>query len=84
MKKRNKKELTFLDIPKNRQRVIWFFYLILVILLAIDLFIHRHGDFPWEETPEFFAVFGFVACVVLVFIAKALRLLVERKEDYYD
>jgi hypothetical protein len=32
----------------------------------------------------FFAVYGFISCVSLIFIAKALRLLVKRKEDYYD
>ena len=33
----------------------------------------------------FYAVFGFVACVVLVLVAKyILRPLVMRKENYYD
>ncbi len=41
--------------------------------------------FPWEEWPQFYAIFGFVACVVLVLIAKyILRPLVMREEDYYD
>ncbi|MEA3417519.1 MAG: hypothetical protein U9R02_15485 [Thermodesulfobacteriota bacterium] len=83
MKKR-KKELTFLDSTKNRTRVRNYFYISLLILLIIDLFVHKHGHFSWETVPVFFAVYGFISCVSLIFIAKALRLLVKRKEDYYD
>jgi hypothetical protein len=54
------------------------------LLLAIDLFIPKHGHFAWEEAPFFFAVYGFIGCVSLIFIAKVLRLLVKRKENYYD
>lgn len=81
---KKKRELTFFDMPKNKNIVVRFLYAVLSILLIIDLCIHRHGDFHWEESPGFFAVYGFVACVVLVFAAKVLRIIVERKEDYYD
>lgn len=79
-----KQELTFLDSSKNRQRIRKYFYIALVLLLAIDLFIPKHGHFTWEEVPFFFAVYGFIGCVSLIFIAKVLRLLVKRKENYYD
>ena len=79
-----KHELTFLDPPQNRRRVRKYFYISLVLLLAIDLFIPKHGHFAWEEAPFFFAVYGFIGCVGLIFIAKVLRLLVKRKENYYD
>lgn len=74
----------FLDLPKNRKRVIRYFYVSLVILLIVDFFIHKHGHFSWEVAPEFFAAYGFIACVSLIFIAKILRFIVKRKEDYYD
>lgn len=79
-----KKELTFLDSSKNRLRVRRYFYISLFILLALDLFIPKHGHFAWENAPSFYAVYGFIACVSLIFVAKILRLLVKRKEDYYD
>ena len=79
-----KHELTFLDSPQNRQRVRKYFYISLVLLLVIDLFIPKHGHFAWEEAPFFFATYGFIGCVSLIFIAKVLRLLVKRKENYYD
>ena len=56
-----------------------------MVLLGIDFFVHKHTFFPWEEWPEFYAIFGFVACVVLVLTAKyILRPLVKRDEEYYE
>ncbi|MCP3951483.1 MAG: hypothetical protein GY697_04600 [Desulfobacterales bacterium] len=60
------------------------FYISLAVLLAIDPFIPKHSHFAWEEVPGFFAAYGFIGCVSLIFIAKGLRALVKKKEDYYD
>lgn len=81
---KEKKELAFLDSEKNRATVRKYFYVFLVILLAIDFFIPKHGHFSWENAPCFYAVYGFIGCVSLIFVAKALRKIVKRKEDYYD
>lgn len=78
------REITFLDSPKNRQRVRVGFYVALAFLLAVDFFVSKHGHFPWEEAPGFYAAYGFIGCVGLIFVAKALRLLVKRDEGYYD
>jgi len=77
------KELSFLDSPENRQKVRRYFFVLLAVLLVIDFFIHKHAEFPWEGAPEFYAVYGFTACVSLIFIAKLLRFFVKRGEDYY-
>jgi hypothetical protein len=75
----------FFDKPENVKKVLRGFWGVLVVLLVIDFFIHKHPHFPWEEWPEFYAVFGLVACVFLVLAAKyILRPLMKRKEDYYD
>ena len=79
-----KKELTFLDSAKSQSQLRKYFYISLVILLILDLFIPKHGHFAWENAPSFYAVYGFIACVSLIFVAKFLRLLVKRKENYYD
>ena len=77
------KEINFLDNPKNRKRVLRYFFVSLALLIVIDFFIHKHAEFPWEAAPSFYAVYGFIACVSLIFIAKLLRFLVKRDEDYY-
>lgn len=79
-----RREITFFDSPKNRAGVRKYFYIALLILLVIEFFTPKHGHFPWEEAYGFYAVYGFIGCVSLIFIAKGLRWLVKRKEDYYD
>ena len=73
------------DNSKNVKILLGSFYGSLVVLLLIEFLLHKHPHFGWEAWPEFFAVYGFVACVVLVIVAKYfLRPLVKRDEDYYD
>jgi len=79
-----KHELTFLDSAKTQKKVRTFFYISLGLLLVIDLFIPKHGHFAWEEAPFFFAAYGFIGCVGLIFLAKGLRMLVKKEENYYD
>ncbi|MCF8039833.1 MAG: hypothetical protein K9K79_11005 [Desulfohalobiaceae bacterium] len=77
-------ELSIFDKPRNVSRLLRGFYCALILLLLAELFIHKHHGFPWEEAFGFFAVYGFVSCVLLIFLAKILRRIVMRKEDYYD
>lgn len=75
----------FFDEPKNVKKFFTVFYVIVIIFLFAELFIHKHVYFPWEEYPFFYASFGFVAFVFLIIIAKhILRPIVKRKEDYYN
>ena len=60
-----------------------FFVLVDIIFWITDF--DKHPYFKWEQWPGFYAIYGFVACVVLVLIAKyVLRPLVMRGENYYD
>ena len=59
-------------------------YLACALLLAADLFIHRHVIHAWESLWGFYAFYGFVACIALVLLAKQLRKILKRPEDYYD
>lgn len=81
---KTRREITIFDSRQNQARVRKYFYICLLILLIIDYFIPKHGHFPWEEAYAFYAAYGFIGCVSLIFIAKGLRWLVKRKEDYYD
>ena len=77
------KRLTLFDKPQVVRRFLWSFYVFLGLLLVVDFFIPKHGTFPCEGVPDFFAVYGFISCVLLIYIAKILRLFIRRKEDYY-
>lgn len=78
-------ELGMFDKPRNVKRLLYTFYTCVGLLLLVDLFYHKHAIFAWEGTFAFYSVYGFVACVILVIVAKyVLRPMVMRKEDYYD
>ena len=60
------------------------FYAGALALFLVDFLIHRHTETNVEKIPTFYALYGFVACVVLVVIAKWMRIILIRDEDYYD
>ncbi len=72
------------DRPANVKRLLGVLYLLCVLLLAVDFIYHRHAEHPWESLWGFYGLYGFVACVSLVLIAKQLRRLLKRPEHYYD
>jgi hypothetical protein len=72
------------DDPRNVRRVVRGLVVACVILVGLDLVAHRHVAHPWEGVFGFYAVYGFVACVLLVLLAKEMRKLLMRDEDYYE
>ena len=81
----------FFDQPGNVRLVLRIFYAACAVLVLLDLFSLRHGEHPlehkehpWEWIFAFYAVYGFVGCALLVLIAKVLRKVLMREEDYYD
>ena len=57
---------------------------IAVLLVVLEFIIHRHGEIALEEIPLFPALYGFIAFVFIVYAGRGLRLLIMRREDYYD
>jgi hypothetical protein len=56
----------------------------LIILVVAGLFVQWHVEFWWQELTSFFAVYGFIAFVFLIYTAKVLRPMLQREEDYYE
>lgn len=79
-----KQKIYFFDRPENIDRLLKGFYVICALLVAADFIVHRHTKIMLESLPAFYAIFGFVAFVLLVIGSIALRKLIMRKEDYYD
>ncbi len=77
-------ECTWIDEPKNVDRIVYALYAVCALLLVIDPFIHKHGYFEIEHAWGFYAIYGFVGCVGLVLAAKLMRVVLMRPEDYYD
>lgn len=78
------------DHKENVRKVLVGLFIGCAVLVVIDVIFwitgfDKHPYFRWETWPGFYAVYGFVACVLLVLISKyVLRPLVMRDEDYYE
>jgi hypothetical protein len=72
------------DKKANVDRFVNGFYVCLIILVALDLVVHRHIYHPWESLFGFHAWYGFAACWILVVVAKQMRRVLMRSEDYYE
>ena len=74
----------WLDQPRNVTLLVWSLVAVCVLLFFADAFYHKHSHFEIEDLFGFYGVYGFFVCVALVLIAKWLRNLLMRPEDYYD
>jgi hypothetical protein len=83
MKPEGEKE-RFLDRQENVDRLLWGFTGLGLAALVVDFFFHRHVYNSLERVWGFYGIFGAVSIVVLVQLAKVLRKLVMRDEDYYE
>jgi UPF0716 family protein affecting phage T7 exclusion len=80
------KKVTPQTFQNSTKKLLWF---ILIIILAIcvfaEIFIPPHkAHFEIEKITGFYSIFGFLACVAIIFISKFLGIFLKRDEDYYD
>jgi len=80
----NHDNIHMLDKPENVRRLIRLLFAICALLFTLDLFIHRHTMHDWDDLLGFYALYGFIGCVALVFVAKWMRTILMRSEKYYD
>ncbi|MGJ8692513.1 MAG: hypothetical protein ACSHW0_08525 [Thalassotalea sp.] len=80
---KDKKKYLF-DDPKNIKRVLHMFYGCCALLFVLDFVIHRHISHGWENLWGFYPLYGFVGCVILVFVATWMRTFLKRDESYYE
>lgn len=80
----------YLDDPANVARLWRRFVILCAAVAALDILgligvlYHRHASLFVEGLPGFYAGWGFVGIVALIFGAKQLRRVVMRPEDYYE
>ena len=72
------------DNPQNVSLLFKIFYVCCVILVLLDFVIHRHNVHSWENLIAFYPIYGFVGIWILVLIAKQMRRVLMRPEDYYE
>ena len=65
-------------------RILIAFFVLCAFFLGMDFVGERVAHHPLEEWKAIYPVFGFVGIALLIVIAKGLRRLVMRSEDYYE
>ncbi len=70
----------------NRRTLRRVMYGVLALLVVLDMLVPAKYDrFPWEGIGGFGAVYGFIACVLIIVVSKALGYaLLYRPDNYYD
>lgn len=80
----------WLDEPKNVDKIVYTLYAVCGLLFAVDfldlagILYHKHPYFDFEKLPGFYGLYGFFGSVGLVLVAKQMRRVLMRDEDYYD
>jgi hypothetical protein len=70
--------------PATIRRLWLAFAAMLAAILLLQALVPIKGYFRLDGWPGFAAVFGFLSCVAMVLLAKALGALLKRPDDYYD
>ncbi len=66
-------------------RKLWIVFIVILALTVIaKFFVESHPHFDIEHVFGFNAWYGFFACVAMIVAAKALGVLLKRKDTYYD
>ncbi|PKQ08472.1 MAG: hypothetical protein CVT73_07085 [Alphaproteobacteria bacterium HGW-Alphaproteobacteria-12] len=73
-----------IDRPQNAMRLFYALAIVCVGLGLADFAYHKHTEFPIEQFPAIYGLFGFTVYVIVIFLAKGLRPIVRRREDYYE
>lgn len=74
----------WLDVPRNVSLLWRLFLAMLVLSILIELVIPLHPHFTIDALFGFHALYGFLACVAMIVVAKALGYLLKRRDDYYE
>lgn len=71
------------DKPGALFWIVYGLYALCAALFLLDFAYKKKTYFDIEYLPGFYALYGFFLCAALVVGAKAMRLVLKRREDYY-
>ena len=79
-----------LENPTRRRRMKRFAYVVLIVIAAAEAVLPRvftggETHFSFEKFPAWGSLYGFISCVTIIVVSKAVgKLWLMRREDYYD
>ncbi len=74
---------SWLDNPRKVKRLWRGFLVVLALTVLAELVVHLHPVFAIESLFAFHAWFGLLACALMILVARALGLVLKRRDDYY-
>ena len=74
----------WLDDPANVDKIVYALVGTCILLFFADIVYEKHPYFAVEYFLGFYGVYGFVVCVGLVIVAKWMRVILMRPENFYD
>lgn len=77
-------EQHWLTRPETIRKLWRLFIAVLAAVVLAEVLVPREAHFDVDRLFSFYALFGFVACAVLIVVAKALGVLLKRPDTYYD
>lgn len=76
-----------IDSPLGAKRIYYILLVVCGLLVAVGAFIPYHDAYGMgaivARIPGFYGIYGFIMCALLVLVAKALRRILMRPENYY-
>jgi hypothetical protein len=73
----------WLDDPRNVKKLWRVFIVVLALTVIAGFFIDLHPHFEVETWFGFYAGYGFLACLLMIIVAKAIGLLLMRPDSHY-
>ncbi|MEO8740214.1 MAG: hypothetical protein ABI537_11005 [Casimicrobiaceae bacterium] len=65
--------------------MLWVIFIIALAAVVLAEFVYsEQPHFSVERLFGFYAWFGFIACAVLIVLAKAIGILIKRPDNYYE
>ena len=75
--------LSWFTKTENSNKICLALVSLCLALFLADFTYDKHGHFNIEEIPGFYGVYGFFMFTTLILVAKALRTIIKRPENYY-
>ena len=82
--KSNNGKKYWIDDVQNVYKIFWALVIVCTLLFLSDALYHKHVTLNFENWFGFFGLFGFTVSFALVLVARQMRKIIMRSEDYYD
>lgn len=77
------RKLLWVDKPGSADKLFKILAVVCALLFLSEFTFHKHVIVAVENIPGFYGIFGFVMFMALILVAKMLRTIIKRPEDYY-